>query len=81
MNKEKGMSTAGVVIVLVLIIIAAIIGAKYFGKPVSSVVTGVAGQAKENIDKANQAKDAMNKATQAAEDAIKKVNKTIDDAK
>ena len=81
MKKEKGMSTTGVVIILILIIIAAIIGAKYFGKPVSGVITGVAGQAKGDIDKANQAKDAMNKATQASEDAVKKLNKAIDDAK
>jgi hypothetical protein len=58
----------------VIIIVVAIYWAKYFTKPMATVMMGGAEQAQPAIEKAKQSSDAMNKATKAAEEVAKKVS-------
>ena len=78
MKKEKGISKMGVIIILALVIIAAIYGAKYFGTPVTKVMMQGMDHAKDDLEKANQANDTMNRATDAANEAVRKANQAND---
>ncbi|MGA2331005.1 MAG: hypothetical protein ABSG75_04535 [Syntrophales bacterium] len=62
--------------IIVIIIAAAIYWAKYFAKPMATVMMGGAEQAQPVIEKAKQASDAMNRATKAAEEVAKKASES-----
>ena len=74
MEKEKGISKLVLFVIIALIIIAAIYWARYFAKPMATVMMGGADQAQPAIEKAKQARDATNRATQAEEEAAKKAS-------
>jgi uncharacterized protein (UPF0333 family) len=74
MEKEKGISKLVLFVIIALIIIAAIYWARYFAKPMATVMLGGAEQAQPVIEKAKQASDATNRANQAAEEAVKKAS-------
>ena len=74
MEKEKGISKFVLFVIIALIIIAAIYWARYFAKPMATVMLGGAEQAQPVIDKAKQASGATNRANQAAEEAVKKAS-------
>ena len=74
MKNEKGISKLSLFLIIALIIIAAIYWAKYFAKPMATVMMGGAEQAKPAIEKAKQASDAMNRANQVTEDAARKAS-------
>jgi hypothetical protein len=74
MKNERGISKLGLFLIIALIIIAAIYWAKYFAKPMATVMMGGAEQAQPAIEKARQASDAVNRANQVTEDAAKKIN-------
>ena len=71
MKNEKGISKLSLFLIIALIIIAAIYWAKYFAKPMATVMMGGAEQARPAIEKAKQASDAVNRANQVTEDAAK----------
>jgi hypothetical protein len=64
-------------LIIAIIIIAAIYWARYFAKPMATVMMGGTEQARPAIEKAKQANDAVNKNNQMTEDAARK---TIEDA-
>ena len=74
MEKEKGLSKLVLFVIIALIIIAVIYWARYFAKPMATVMMGGAEQAQPAIEKAKQASDATNRATQAEEEAAKKAS-------
>jgi hypothetical protein len=74
MEKEKGISKLVLFVIIALIISAAIYWARYFAKPMATVMLGGAEQAQPVIEKAKQASDATNRANQAAEEAVKKAS-------
>jgi hypothetical protein len=74
MEKEKGISKLVLFVIIALIVIAAIYWARYFAKPMATVMLGGAEQAQPVIEKAKQASDATNRANQAAEEAVKKAS-------
>jgi hypothetical protein len=59
-------------VIIVIFIVALIYWAKYFAKPMATVMMGGAEQAQPAIDKAKKASDTMNRATQATEEAARK---------
>jgi uncharacterized protein (UPF0333 family) len=74
MNNEKGVSMLVLFLMIAIIIIAAIYWARYFAKPMATVMMGGAEQARPAIEKAKQASDAVNRNNQATEDAEKKTS-------
>jgi uncharacterized protein (UPF0333 family) len=74
MKNEKGISKLVLFLIIAIIIVAAIYWARYFAKPMATVMMGGAEQAQPAIEKARQASDAVNRATQVTEDAAKKIN-------
>ena len=74
MKNEKGISKLFLLLIIALIIIAAIYWARYFAKPMATVMMGGAEQARPAIEKAKQANDAVNRNNQATEDAEKKTS-------
>jgi len=74
MNNEKGVSMLVLFLMIAIIIIAAIYWARYFAKPMATVMMGGAEQARPAIEKAKQANDAVNRNNQATEDAEKKTS-------
>jgi len=77
MKKQKGISKVVLFLLIAILIIAAIYWARYFAKPMATVMMGGAEQARPAIEKAKQASDAVNRNNQATEDAVRK---SIDDA-
>ena len=71
MQNEKGVSKLVLFLITAIIIIAAIYWARYFAKPMATVMMGGAEQARPAIEKAKQANDAVNRNHQATEDAVK----------
>ena len=74
MKNEKGISKLSLFLIIALIIVAAIYWAKYFAKPMATVMMGGAEQAKPAIEKARQASDSVSRANQVTEDAVKKAS-------
>ena len=74
MEKEKGISKLVLFVIIALIIVAAIYWARYFAKPMATVMMGGAEQARPAIEKAQQASDAMSRANKVAEEAAKKAS-------
>ena len=74
MNNEKGVSMLVLFLMIAIIIIAAIYWARYFAKPMATVMMGGAERARPAIEKAKQASDAVNRNNQATEDAEKKTS-------
>ena len=74
MNNEKGVSMLVLFLMIAIIIIAAIYWARYFAKPMATVMMSDAEQARPAIEKARQASDAMSRANKVAEEAAKKVS-------
>ena len=60
--------------IIIIIIVVEIYWAKYFAKPMATVMMGGAEQAQPAIDKAKQSSDAMNRVTQATEEMAKKAS-------
>lgn len=77
MKNEKGVSKLVLFLIVAIIIIAAIYWARYFAKPMATVMMGGAEQARPAIEKAEQASDAVNRNNQMTEDAARKA---IEDA-
>jgi len=74
MKNEKGISKLSLFLIIALIIIAAIYWAKYFAKPMATVMMGGAEQAQPAIEKAKQASDAVNKVNQVTEEEARKAS-------
>ena len=74
MEKEKGISKLVLFVIIALIIVAAIYWARYFAKPMATVMMGGAEQAQPAIEKAKQASDAVSRANKVTEEAAKKVS-------
>jgi len=74
MEKEKGISKLVLFVIIALIIVAAIYWARYFAKPMATVMMGGAEQARPAIEKAKQASDAVNRTNQVTEEAARKVS-------
>ena len=74
MNNEKGVSMLVLFLMIAIIIIAAIYWARYFAKPMATVMMGGAEQARPAIEKAKQASDAVNRANQVTEDEARKAS-------
>jgi len=74
MKEEKGISKLFLLVIIVILIAAAIYWAKYFAKPMATVMMGGAEQAQPAIEKAKQAADAMSRATKATEEMAKKIS-------
>ena len=74
MEKEKGISKLVLFVIIALIIVAAIYWARYFAKPMATVMMGGAEQARPAIEKAKQASDAVSRANKVTEEAAKKVS-------
>ena len=79
MKNEKGISKLALFLIIALIIIAAIYWARYFAKPMATVMMGGADQAKPAIEKAQKASDAVNSVNQITQDVKKKIDE--DDTK
>ena len=79
MKNEKGISKLVLFVIIVIIIVVAIYWAKYFTKPMATVMMGGADQVKPAIEKAQKASDAVNRVNQITQDVKKKVDE--DDAK
>jgi hypothetical protein len=79
MKNERGISKLVLFLIIAIIIVAAIYWAKYFAKPMATVMMGGAEQAQPAMEKARQASDAVNRTNQVTEDAAKKINE--DEAK
>ena len=73
MKNEKGVSKLVLFLIIATIIIAAIYWARYFAKPMATVMMGGAEQARPAIEKAKQASDAVNRVNQITQDVEKKV--------
>ena len=74
MKNERGISKLVLFLIIAIIIIAAIYWARYFAKPMATVMMGGAEQARPAIDKAKQASDAVNRTNQVTEEAARKVS-------
>jgi F0F1-type ATP synthase membrane subunit b/b' len=74
MKNKKGISKLVLLVIIVIFIAALIYWAKYFAKPMATVMMGGAEQAQPMIDKAKKASDTMDRTTQATEEALKKAS-------
>jgi len=74
MKNEKGISKLSMFLIIAIIIVAAICWARYFAKPMATVMMGGAQQAQPAIEKAKQARDAVNRNNQVTEEAEKKTS-------
>jgi uncharacterized protein (UPF0333 family) len=74
MKNEKGISKLSLFLIIAIIIVAAICWARYFAKPMATVMMGGAEQAQPAIEKAKQASDAVNRNNQVTEEAEKKTS-------
>lgn len=74
MKDERGISKLSLFLIIALIIIAAIYWAKYFAKPMATVMMGGAEQAQPAIEKAKQASDAVNRVNQVTEEEARKAS-------
>ena len=74
MKNEKGVSKLVFLVIIVIIIVAAIYWAKYFAKPMATVMMGGAELAQPAIDKAKKVSDTIDRATRATEEAVKKAD-------
>lgn len=81
MKNEKGISKLSLFLIIAIIIVAAIYWARYFAKPMATVMMGGAEQAQPSIEKARQASDAVSKANKVVEDATKKINEDAEKEK
>jgi hypothetical protein len=81
MKKEKGISKLILFLIIAIIIIAAIYWARYFAKPMATVMMGGAEQARPAIEKAQQVSDAVGRANKIAEEAAKKASEDADKEK
>ena len=78
MKNEKGIATWVVILIIALIVVGAIWCAKYFAKPMATVMMGGAEQAQPAIEKAHQASDIVDRANKAAEEAAKKASEDVE---
>jgi uncharacterized protein (UPF0333 family) len=74
MKNEKDISKLSLFLIIAIIIVAAICWARYFAKPMATVMMGGADQAQPAIEKAKQASDAVNRTNQVTEDAERKTS-------
>ncbi|MGA2781277.1 MAG: hypothetical protein ABSF13_05075 [Smithella sp.] len=81
MKNERGISKFGLFLIIAIIIVAAIYWARYFAKPMATVMMGGAEQARPAIEKAQQASDAVSRANKVAEEAMKKASEDADKEK
>ena len=81
MRNEKGISKLSLFFIIAIIIVAAIYWARYFAKPMATVMMGGADQAHPAIEKAQQASDAVSKANKVVEDATKKIDEDAEKEK
>jgi ABC-type bacteriocin/lantibiotic exporter with double-glycine peptidase domain len=78
MKNEKSIATWVVILIIALIVVGAIWWAKYFAKPMATVMMGGAEQAQPAIEKAHQASDIVDRANKAAEEAAKKASEDVE---
>jgi hypothetical protein len=81
MKNEKGISKLSLFVIMVLIIIVAIWWAKYFAKPMATVMMGGAEQAQPAMEKAHRVSDAIDTANKVNEDTAKKINEDTEKEK
>ena len=74
MKNEKGISKLSLFLIIAIIIVAAICWARYFAKPMATVMMGGAQQAQPAIEKAKQASDAVNRINQVTEETARKTS-------
>jgi uncharacterized protein (UPF0333 family) len=74
MKNKRGISKLVLFLIIAIIIVAAIYWARYFAKPMATVMMGGAEQAQPAIEKAKQASDSVNRTNQVTEEAAKKAS-------
>ena len=74
MKNEKGISKLSLFLIIAIIIVTAICWARYFAKPMATVMMGGIDQAQPAIEKAKQASDAVNRTNQVTEEAARKTS-------
>ena len=74
MKNEKGISKLSLFLIIAIIIVAAICWARYFAKPMATVMMGGIDQAQPAIEKAKQASDAVNRINQVTEETARKTS-------
>jgi len=73
MKNQKGISLLVLFVIIAIITVAAIYWARYFAKPMATVMMGGAEQAQPAIEKAKQASDVINSVNQNTEETARKV--------
>lgn len=81
MKDEKGISKLVLFVIIAIIIVAAIYWAKYFARPMATVMMGGAEQAQPAIEKAHRASDAISQTNKVTEEAAKKVGDDMEKEK
>jgi len=79
MKSEKGISMWTVILLIAVLIGAAILWAKYFAKPMATVMMGGAEQAQPAIEKARKASDAVSQADKVTEEAVKEASQSMEE--
>ena len=74
MKNEKGISKLSLFLIIAIMIVAAICWARYFAKPMATVMMGGIDQAQPAIEKAKQASDAVNRINQVTEETARKTS-------
>ena len=73
MKNDKGISKLVLFVIIALIIIAALWWAKYFAKPMATVMMGGAERAQPAIEKAQKASEVVDKVNHATADVANKL--------
>ncbi len=81
MKNEKGISKLVLFVVIAIFIGVAVLWAKYFAKPMATVMMGGAEQAQPAIEKARKASDAVSQANVVAEKAAKEASEDMEKEK
>lgn len=81
MKDEKGISKLVLFVIIAIIIVAAIYWAKYFARPMATVMMGGAEQAQPAIEKAHRASDAISQTNKVTEEAAKKAGDDMEKEK
>ena len=81
MKNKRGISKLGLFLIIAIIIVAAMYWAKYFAKPMATVMMGGAEQAQPAIEKAHKASESVSQTIKVEEEATKKMNEEADKEK
>ncbi len=74
MKNQKGISALVVIVLIALLIVFVVVWARYFSKPLATVMTGGIERAEPSIDKAKQAGDTLEKLNRTTDETMKKLD-------